>query len=184
LVNLSLGFSTDSLPLQQAIQRLYNSGVIMVASAGNRCGADTRQDDGGGAFCGPAPTCTSPLTTVKYPAAYPWVIAVAAIDIANAGTDYSISGAAVDVAAPGGAQASGQILSTNKGGGYGVGYGTSQAAAHVTGAVALALQKQWKQSFEQVRSLLQTTATVLPGFTQQQQGAGLIDAEKKLEALP
>ena len=37
LVNMSIGFSNDSPPLRQAIQSLYNSGVIMVASAGNRC---------------------------------------------------------------------------------------------------------------------------------------------------
>jgi subtilisin family serine protease len=120
-----------------------------------------------------------------YPAAYSWVIAVAATDSNNNIPGYSLSGPAVDMCAPGGAagQASGKILSTNTGGGYGVGYGTSQAAAHVTGAAALALQQKLGQSFDDVRSLLQTTATVLPGYTQQQQGAGRIDAKKMIQQL-
>jgi subtilisin family serine protease len=183
LVNMSFGFSSDSTPLRQAIETIYNGGMIIVASAGNRCAASTKQEEGGGAFCGPAATCTAPLTGVMYPAAYSWVIAVAATDSNNNIPDYSLAGPALDVVAPGGAgaQARGQVLSTNKGGGYGVGYGTSQAAAHVTGAVALALQQQPGQSFNDVRSLLQTTATVLPGYSQQQQGAGRIDAKKMIQ---
>jgi subtilisin len=55
-------------------------------------------------------------------------------------TDYSRSGPEVVVAAPGGSTKSQRILSTTKGGGYGWGSGTSQAAAHVTGAMALVLQ--------------------------------------------
>ena len=38
----------DSPPLKQAIQALYKSGVIMVASAGNRCAQSPGQDEGGG----------------------------------------------------------------------------------------------------------------------------------------
>jgi subtilisin family serine protease len=53
---------------------------------------------------------------------------------------------------------SGQILSTNRGGGYGWGGGTGQAAAHVTGAAALALQLKPELSFTQMRSVLQATA--------------------------
>jgi subtilisin family serine protease len=187
LVNMSFGFSSDSTPLRQAIETVYNGGMgmIMVASAGNRCAAGTKQEDGGGASCGPAATCTAPLTGVLYPAAYSWVIAVAATDSNKNVPDYSLAGPAVDVAASGGAYgpASGKILSTNTGGAYGVGYGTSQAAAHVTGAAALALQLKPGQSFNQVRSLLQTTAAVLPGYSQQQQGAGLIDAKKMILQL-
>jgi hypothetical protein len=46
-----------------------------------------------------------------------------------------------DGATPGGFQATGiRILSTNTGGGYGWGSGTSQASAHVTWAITQALQ--------------------------------------------
>jgi subtilisin family serine protease len=72
-------------------------------------------------------------------------------------TGYSQSGK-VDVAAPGGSQSGPRIFSTNKGGGYGWGSGTSQAAAHVTGALALVLQKNPKMSYEEAMALLQETA--------------------------
>jgi subtilisin family serine protease len=186
LINMSVGFSNDSdtdfsangHPLKKATQKLDQSGVIMVASAGNQCAQDPSQDEGGGANCqGPALTCDPSQTAVKYPAAYSWVLAVVATDVNDLVTAYSLSGSQVDVWAPGGSKATGmRILSTNKGNGYGWGSGTSQAAAHVTGAVALALQKKPQQSFTEVRSLLQTTATP--------QGVGLINVYNMLQALP
>ena len=70
LVNMSLGFSTDSRPLKSAIQKLFDHGTIMVASAGNRCSDDPGQDEAGGDE-GDGLTCDAPqTTTVKYPAAY------------------------------------------------------------------------------------------------------------------
>jgi subtilisin family serine protease len=185
LVNMSVGFSSDSPPLQKAIQSLYTSGVIMVASAGNRCAQSPGQEDGGGDECvgGPALVCDPTQTAVKYPAAYPWVLAVAATDFYDDITAYSLSGTQVDVAAPGGSKATGiRILSTHTGGGYGWGSGTSQAAAHVTGAVALALQLQPGLSFTEVRSVLQTTAVDL-GYPSTQQGAGLINVSHMVDAL-
>jgi subtilisin family serine protease len=185
LVNLSLGFSTDSQPLQRAIQSLYNSGVIIVASAGNLCAQSPSQDEGGGDACqgGLALACDPSQTAVKYPAAYPWVLAVTATDYYDHVTAYSVSGPQVDVCAPGGSKATGiRILSTTTGGGYGESSGTSQAAAHVTGAAALALQLKPGLSFEQVRSVLQTTATNL-GYPSTQQGAGRINVKKMVQAL-
>jgi subtilisin len=185
LVNTSLGFSNDSQPLMKAIQSLYTSGVIMVASAGNHCAQSPAQDEGGGDNCqgGPALTCDPSQTAVKYPAAYSWVLAVVATDVNDQVTAYSLSGAQVDVAAPGGSKATGmRILSTSPvlKGSYGWGSGTSQAAAHVTGAVALALQKQPQQSFNDVRSRLQTTAVHNPP----QGDVGLINVDNMLQALP
>ena len=69
---------------------------------------------------GPALVCDPAQTAVKYPAAYPWVMAVVATDFDDDVTAYSLTGPQVDVAAPGGSKATGiRILSTNTGGGYG-----------------------------------------------------------------
>jgi subtilisin family serine protease len=151
LINMSLGFSTGSLPLQQAIELLYGQGTLMVASAGNSCSDYPGQSESGG-DAGVPPTCDAPQTTkVKYPAAYSQVLAVTATDASNPSqiTSYSVAGPQVDVAAPGGSSetpsVTHRILSTYKGGGYGYGIGTSQAAAHVTGALALKLQQQQLQ---------------------------------------
>jgi subtilisin family serine protease len=123
--------------------------------------------------------------TVRYPAGYEdWVIAVAASDEDDHITDYSLPGPQVDITAPGGAKAKTQILSTTPGGSYGEGSGTSQAAAHVTGGVALALQHEPELSFEQVRDLLQGTASNLAtAYQVEQQGAGLLNVKDMLEAL-
>jgi len=193
IINMSLGFSENSPLLEQAIQRLYEAGVIMVASAGNggaTCAQDGGGDDGGGDGIaqdgggddgGGDTGCQTSQSDVNYPARYPWVISVAATNGDDKVTTYSQSGK-VDIAAPGGSQSGPRIFSTNKGGGYGWGSGTSQAAAHVTGSIALMLQKNTKMSFEQVMTLLQGTARDL-GEPVERQGAGLIDVEAMINAL-
>jgi subtilisin family serine protease len=174
VVNMSLGFSTDSPVLGQAIQSLYTSGVIMVASSGNRCTPSPGQDEGGGdCQAGPAVVCDTAQDTVKYPAAYPEVMAVVASGIDGKITAYSLVEPQWDVAAPGGSKATGRILSTTIGGGYGEGSGTSQAAAHVTGAVALALELDPGLSFEGVLLCLQATA----------EGPARINVKKMMQKL-
>jgi subtilisin len=194
VVNMSLGFSEGSPLLEQAIERLYEAGVIMVASAGNHStncaqdgggddgGGDGSAQDGGGDDGGGDTGCDTVPGGVSYPARYHGVIAVAATDSQNRVTNYSRSGPEVAVAAPGGSTHDQRILSTNKGGGYGWGSGTSQAAAHVTGALALALQVKSHMSFEEAATLLQGTAKDL-GEPVEQQGAGLIDVEAMIGAL-
>jgi Subtilase family len=180
LVNMSFGFTfsdpSADKALMKAVQKLYEAGIIMVASAGNRCSAGGASDGSGGDDCGPAATCNAPLAAVTSPATYEsWVIAVGATAFDRKDAAYSLPGT---VWAPGGevdgkAPDNGQILSLNTGGGYGRGYGTSHAAAHVCGAAALALQLQPGLSFAQVKNLLRKTG----------QGAGLIDVEKMIEQL-
>ena len=138
----------------------------MVASAGNRCAQSPGQDEGGG-DCqgGPALVCDPAQTAVKYPAAYPEVMAVVATDFYDDVTAYSLSGPQVAVAAMG--EAAGPV----------------KRPRHVTGAVALALQLQPGLSFEEVLSVLQTTAVNLR-YPQTQQGAGRINAKKLVQALP
>jgi subtilisin family serine protease len=215
VVNMSLGFSEDSPLLEQAIKRLYDAGVIMVASAGNQgvtCaqdgggddgggddgggddgggddgggddggGDDGGGDDGGGDDGGGDSSCQSAPGGVNYPARYLWVISVAATNGAGEITAYSQSGPKVDIAAPGGSKSGPRILSTNKGGGYGWGSGTSQAAAHVSGAITLVLQKNPKMSFDEVLTLLQSNAADLD-VPEERQGAGLIDVEAMINAL-
>jgi subtilisin len=214
VVNLSLSFSEDSPLLEAVTRRLYQTGVITVAAAGNRCtftpqdsgandsggddsggddsggddsgGDDSGGDDSGGDDAGRKVGCDTSLDPlqggVNYPARYPWVLAVGATDLYNQVTNYSRSGSEVDVVAPGGAGSSGKIISTIPGGGYGVGSGTSQSAAHVTGAVATVLQLAPGLSVEDIMNLLRTTATDL-GYSPKLQGAGLIAVDKMINKL-
>jgi subtilisin len=183
VVNMSVRFP-DNAPLLRTTQALYNIGVIQVAAAGNRCAKAPKQDKGGGDEChkGASADCDNPVTEVKCPVCYPWVLAVGATTINDGIASYSCEGVQIDFVAPGGdLQAS--ILSTDKNGGYGGASGTSQAAAHATAAVVLARQKQPELSFEGVRSVVQATAKNL-GVDKRLQGAGRLDAEKMMEALP
>lgn len=79
VINMSLGGPTKSSTLESAVNTAWNSGVIVVAAAGNS---------------------NNPSKT--YPAAYPNVIAVAATDNKDNKASFSSYGAKwVDVAAPG-----------------------------------------------------------------------------------
>lgn len=185
VANMSLGFYRPCNPLQKAIKRLSDKGVIIVASAGN-CG---RGDEGGDGEGDPPDACDNPSQLgMAYPAAYPQAIAVGAMTKANQLAYYSLynlEGPTVAVVAPGGDEGE-PILSTVPGG-YATKIGTSMAAAHVTGAAVLALQRNSKLSGQDVRSLLQSTASPLfdptgEEYPQEQQGAGLIDVEGMLQA--
>ena len=110
VVNMSLGTGSDILSMRDAVIAARNAGVVVVAAAGNSGGS------------------------VLYPAAYPEVIAVSATDQDNQSAWFSSYGPEVDLAAPGVS-----IYSTYKSSNYATLSGTSMAAPHVAGAVALVL---------------------------------------------
>ena len=199
VLNMSLSFAQGSVPLQKAIDRLSKKNAIMVASAGN-CGQahgsvdESGGEDGGGSATG-CDLSQPAQNAVLYPAVYPEVMAVAATDILNNVTKYSRYGPQVAVTASGGAlasggtpvcgntQQSGRLLSTAPGSGYAWGSGTSHAAAHASGVVALALQCKPSLSFNQVVAQLQATAHFNTCYPAVRQGAGLIAAAQLIQAL-
>ena len=191
VVNMSLSFDETSPLLQAAVQSLNATGITLVASAGNKCtvttandsgGDDSGGDDSGGDTTSVCTGAQDPLQGgVKYPARYPEVISVGATDSNNQVTTYSRSGPELDVVAPGGSTATQKVLSTLHGSRYAYGSGTSQATAHVTGAIAALLQMAPNLSVAQVRELLLTTTEVLPNTPSSQQGAGLANLDDMLE---
>lgn len=110
LLNLSLVGPPNRL-LRKAMDRMDELGVLVVAAAGNEGVAEPR-----------------------YPAAYPSVIGVGAIDRRGALYARGNRGASVEILAPGV-----EILSTVPGGSFAFGDGTSLAAAHASGVLALAI---------------------------------------------
>lgn len=118
IINLSLALSGPSSTLHSAIQTAYNGGAAIVGAVGNESIAG------------------QPPAPVRYPAAYPEVIAVAAANHWDEVAAYSNGGLEVDLAAPGG-ESSDAIISTSLGGGYALLYGTSIAAPYVSGLAAL-----------------------------------------------
>lgn len=126
VVNMSFGTSEDSPALRQAIKRASKAGITLVASAGNNGGA------------------------LEYPAAYPNVISVGALDKENQLASFSARGRGLDVAAPGVG-----IKSTWLNGQYRVLDGTSMAAAHVSGIYALLKSAKDRKTRRQIRRDLQ-----------------------------
>jgi serine protease len=131
VINMSLSFGPtvgpEHVPLiEQAIEDAYNSGVTLVAAAGNE----------GAEF-------------VEYPASSPYVISVGATGYDEQRAPYSNYGSGLDIAAPGGDFSSDLngdgyvdgILQQTFGAGGAIGYyfyqGTSMASPHVAGVAAL-----------------------------------------------
>jgi len=118
IINMSLGSSQDSQALHDMVDKAYNNGIVVVASAGNS-GTDTNAN----------------TDTVNYPAKYSSVISVAAVDRSLQRAYFSSTGPKVDFAAPGVG-----IYSTypsDLGGEYASMNGTSQAAPHIAGILAV-----------------------------------------------
>lgn len=124
----------DNPALRDAVRRAVQAGLVVVAGVGN------------------TPTSTS----VGYPAAYPGVIAAAAIDRNGNHADISVSGPQTVLSAPGV-----QVMSTDRldaGNGYGVWTGTSEATAIIAGAAALVRSKYPNLSATEVIHRLTATA--------------------------
>jgi len=130
VVNMSLGASVGSSGLKTACDNAYNSGVLVVAAAGNDYG-------------GP----------VSYPAKYSSVVAVSATTSNDQLAYFSNYGNEVEFGAPGD-----NIYSTYKGDKYATMSGTSMATPHVAGVGALVWSTGSYNSASSVRSQMQSTA--------------------------
>lgn len=111
VINLSLGGSSPSTTLENAVNYAVSRGAILVAASGN-----------------------SGTQGVFYPAAYAPVIAVGSVDPDLQQSSFTSYGPELDVLAPGR-----DILTTLMDGSYGLKSGTSYAAPHVSALAALAL---------------------------------------------
>jgi serine protease AprX len=187
IINLSYGarssLSAQDDPLAWAAEAAWKSGIVVVASSGN---------DG------------ETSVGLASPAYDPWVIAVGATDnkgTSTAGDDsvaaFSNTGNGVsrapDLLAPGvgiisplagGSQIAVQYPGARIGNGYIRGSGTSQAAAVISGAVALILSKYPGLTPDEVKRFLARSASTIPNVPASMQGKGSVQLNKILVDAP
>ncbi|MGC8786912.1 MAG: S8 family serine peptidase [Anaerolineae bacterium] len=134
IINLSLGGTSFSQTLLDAVEYAWSRGVLLVAAAGNYASSNP-----------------------FYPAAFEHVMGVAATDANDNRWSSSNYGTYISVSAPGV-----NIYSTNwnrtTGTGYGYRTGTSMAAPHVSGVAALLLAQDPSRNNAQLRSIIESTA--------------------------
>jgi subtilisin family serine protease len=146
----------DDPMLQLALQKAHDKGVVLIAAAGN----------------------LGPKSPPLYPAADPNVIAVTATDAKDQLLAQANQGSYVAVAAPGV-----DILEPAPNGGYQVTTGTSVAAAHVSGIVALLIDHDPTLDAVAIREILTTSAKHhTPKGRDDQFGWGEVDPYRALTA--
>lgn len=152
IINMSLGMYEYSLALNEAIQKAYQAGLIIVAAAGNE---------------------KSGLPS--YPAAYENVVSVSSIDESNILSSFSNYGQTIDIAAPG------SFIYSSLWTGYGYMSGTSMAAPMVAGVAALVWSENPDLNNQQIINQLYKTAVDLgPAGKDIHYGYGKLNAYKAL----
>jgi subtilisin family serine protease len=132
IINLSLGTNQDSYILKHTIDKAYEKGILIVGAAGN---SGNQQGTG---------------NSISSIAKYDSVIAVAAVDHNMKRAPFSSTGSQIEFSGPGV-----EILSTYLNEQYAVANGTSSAAPHLSGILALLKQKYPDQSNRELRKKLQ-----------------------------
>lgn len=151
IVNMSFAGPQDP-SLDRALKSASDKGMILIAAAGN----------------------AGPRSPPLYPAAFPYVIAVTATDMDDKLYSGANRGRHIAIAAPGV-----DILVPAPEGTYQLTTGTSVATAHISGVVALLLERNPRLKSADVRRILTRSAKRLGPNTDF--GAGLVDPVKALD---
>jgi membrane-anchored mycosin MYCP len=166
VISLSLSDPAGSPDLEAAVAEAVAQGIVVVASGGNRATAVDTTDG------------------LRYPAAYPGVLAVAAADVSGRVTDASIHGSHIDVSAPGSfvvttATTAGTCLFTAEE------PSSSYATAYAAGAIALLVGAFPGASAELIEYRLMASASRAdPDRRDDRAGWGFIQPFEALTMVP
>jgi membrane-anchored mycosin MYCP len=153
VINISMTVADDDANLRAAVARAVSQDIVVVAAVGNIPSGQVEE--------GPPP----------YPAAYPGVLGVGAVDETGVRWPQSRTGKFVDLVAPGAG-----VTTTEAGGGLTIRDGTSYAAAFVSAAAALVRSRYPSVSAPAVARRLMATATPAPGGAETgEYGSGIVN---------
>ncbi|WP_246070753.1 S8 family serine peptidase [Paenibacillus kobensis] len=159
IVVLSVGLYRYSPYMRDVVQYAESKGVLLVAATGN---------DG---------MLLGSRAAVKYPAAYPSVLAVGGVTENGKPEARSNPGSEVDIAAPW------NVYTTARGGGYKREEGTSMAAPQVAAAAALVLAQHPEFKPYEIREMLRQTAKDIgPAGVDEASGYGLLQVDQAVTA--
>jgi hypothetical protein len=161
VISMSIGYSTPTSVVRAALQYAESRGVVLIASSGNSGQDDQARSQG--------------LAPVSFPAEYPGVLSVAAVNEAGAVASFSSDNLSVQVAAPGV-----NVPAEGRDGAYWLVSGTSPACALVAGVAALIKSKHPGLSPELVDEALTSTAS--GGGYNPKTGFGTVNAAAALRA--
>jgi subtilisin family serine protease/subtilisin-like proprotein convertase family protein len=162
LTNHSWGGANYSVSLAAAIGRARDAGHIIVAAAGN---SGQNLD-------------SSPQYPASYSTSYNNVVTVASVNSSDqlaSSSNYGVN--TVTLAAPGVS-----ILSTVRNNGYSYFSGTSMAAPHVAGAIALYWASHPTLSYTQVIEKLKTSVDPIPGLADKVMTGGRLNVGKMFDS--
>ena len=164
VISMSIGYSAPSGAVRGAIQYAFQHGVVLVASSGNSGQDDEQHDDG--------------FAPVSFPADYPGVLSVAALNSDGSVANFSSNNLSVQLAAPGV-----NVPAQGTDGQYWLVSGTSPACALVAGVAALIKSRYPQLGPSLVEQALTSTAQNAPsGGYNARIGFGTVDAAAALSA--
>ena len=170
ILNLSISISVYDRPLELMLQEAYKQGMVIVSAAGNE-GGEAGTD------------------TITYPGKFSSVIAVGALKNDLSREPSSSVGPALEISAPGKDVFSSFPIELDiwdeKRDGYATLTGTSMAAPHVAGVLALYKEQHPSMSNVKLREILQSTAKDLGKAGRDESfGFGLAQYTKAVTTVP
>ena len=161
---MSLGYSTSSRVVRSALQDALDHNIVVVASSGNSGDTPAARDKGHAPY--------------SFPADYPGVLGVAAVNKAGRRAYFSSSNLSVEVTAPGV-----NVPAQGSDGGYWLVSGTSPACALTAGVAALIKSRYPDLTPARIRQAITTTTRGRPGGGYNDQvGFGTVNAAAALTA--
>ncbi|SER65011.1 S8 family peptidase [Psychrobacillus sp. OK032] len=155
IISMSLGGPNDMPDLHEAIKKAISNNILVVCAAGNNGDGDDSTDE------------------FAFPGCYNEVISVGAINLERRSSDFTNSHNEIDLVAPGE-----KILSTYLNGKYATLSGTSMAAPHASGALALIkclVNNDFGRELSEPELYAQLIRRTIPlGFSPKLEGNGLV----------